>query len=58
MLVYDLIPLTRPEFCDPGLVRTFRAWFSSTMPLVDRFLAISAPRRGIWSAMPPPPAWC
>ncbi|RMI26916.1 glycosyltransferase family 1 protein [Pseudoroseomonas wenyumeiae] len=41
MLVYDLIPLTRPEFCDPGLVRTFRAWFSSTMPLVDRFLAIS-----------------
>jgi glycosyltransferase involved in cell wall biosynthesis len=41
MLVYDLIPLTRPEFCDPGLVRTFRAWFASTMPLVDRFMAIS-----------------
>jgi glycosyltransferase involved in cell wall biosynthesis len=41
MLVYDLIPLVRPEFCDPGLVRTFRAWFASTMPLVDRFFAIS-----------------
>ncbi|MBO1080140.1 glycosyltransferase family 4 protein [Roseomonas haemaphysalidis] len=41
MLVYDLIPLTRPEFCDPGLVRTFRAWFAGTMPLVDRFFAIS-----------------
>lgn len=41
MLVYDLIPLTRPEYCDPGLVRTFRAWFASTMPLVDRFFAIS-----------------
>jgi glycosyltransferase involved in cell wall biosynthesis len=41
MLVYDLIPLTRPEFCDPGLVRTFRAWFSTTLPLVDRFMAIS-----------------
>jgi glycosyltransferase involved in cell wall biosynthesis len=41
MLVYDLIPLTRPEFCDPGLVRTFRAWFAGTVPLVDRFMAIS-----------------
>ena len=41
MLVYDLIPLTRPEFCHPGLVRTFRAWFAGTMPLVDRFFAIS-----------------
>ncbi len=41
MLVYDLIPLAGPEFCDPGLVRTFRAWFSGTMPLVDRFFAIS-----------------
>ncbi|MDB5371085.1 MAG: hypothetical protein JWP20_2643 [Roseomonas sp.] len=41
MLVYDLIPLSRPEYCDPGLVRTFRAWFASTMPLVDRFFAIS-----------------
>ncbi|MBO1074974.1 glycosyltransferase family 4 protein [Roseomonas marmotae] len=41
MLVYDLIPLIRPEFCDAGLVRTFRAWFTSTMPQVDRFMAIS-----------------
>lgn len=41
MLIYDLIPLAGPEFCDPGLVRTFRAWFTGTMPLVDRFFAIS-----------------
>jgi glycosyltransferase involved in cell wall biosynthesis len=41
MLIYDLIPLTRPEYCDPGLVRTFRAWFAGILPLVDRFFAIS-----------------
>jgi glycosyltransferase involved in cell wall biosynthesis len=41
MLVYDLIPFSRPEYCDPGLVRTFQAWFTGTIPLVDRFFAIS-----------------
>ncbi|WP_338665867.1 glycosyltransferase family 1 protein [Pararoseomonas sp. SCSIO 73927] len=41
LLVYDLIPVARPEFCDPGLVRTFRAWMESTLPAVDRFFAIS-----------------
>ena len=41
MLVYDLIPFARPEYCDPGLVRTFQAWFTGTIPLVDRFFAIS-----------------
>ncbi|MBP0444393.1 glycosyltransferase family 4 protein [Roseomonas sp. SSH11] len=41
LLVYDLIPVFRPEFCDPGLVRTFTAWFRSTLPAVDRFFAIS-----------------
>nr|WP_245214854.1 glycosyltransferase family 1 protein [Pararoseomonas indoligenes] len=41
LLVYDLIPVARPEFCDPGLVRTFTAWMASTLPVVDRFFAIS-----------------
>ena len=41
LLVYDLIPLRRPEWCDRGLVRLFRAWFESVFPLVDHLFAIS-----------------
>jgi glycosyltransferase involved in cell wall biosynthesis len=62
LLVYDLIPLARPEFCDQGLVRSFDAWIASTLPVVDRIFAISratahdlevlAPRLGL--ALPGP----
>ena len=41
MLVYDLIPLRRPEWCDSGLVRLFRAWVTSMLPLCDDIFAIS-----------------
>ena len=41
ILVYDLIPLRRPEFCDRGLVRLFRAWFEGTLPQCDAVFAIS-----------------
>ncbi len=40
-LVYDIIPLRRPEWCDRGLVRIFRAWFMSVLPLADHIFAIS-----------------
>ncbi len=40
-LVYDIIPLRRPEWCDRGLVRVFRAWFMSVLPLADHIFAIS-----------------
>ncbi|MCR0983177.1 glycosyltransferase family 4 protein [Roseomonas populi] len=46
LLVYDLIPIARPEFCDAGLVRTFTAWMESTLPVVDRFFAISRASAG------------
>ena len=41
LLVYDLIPIRRPEWCDRGLVRVFRAWFDSVFPLCDQVFAIS-----------------
>jgi len=41
LLVYDIIPLRRPEWCDKSLVSTFSAWFHSVAPLADRILAIS-----------------
>jgi glycosyltransferase involved in cell wall biosynthesis len=41
LLVYDLIPLRRPEWCDIGLVRLFRVWFESVFPLCDAVFSIS-----------------
>jgi glycosyltransferase involved in cell wall biosynthesis len=41
LLVYDLIPIRRPEWCDRGLVRVFRAWFDTAFPLSDQVFAIS-----------------
>lgn len=40
-LAYDIIPLRRPEWFDPGLARAFRAWFSAVLPLADTVFAIS-----------------
>jgi glycosyltransferase involved in cell wall biosynthesis len=41
LLVYDLIPIRRPEWCDRGLVRLFRAWFQNMLPLCDFMFSIS-----------------
>jgi glycosyltransferase involved in cell wall biosynthesis len=41
LLVYDLVPILRPEWCERGLVRLFRAWFRDVLPLCDVVLAIS-----------------
>jgi glycosyltransferase involved in cell wall biosynthesis len=41
LMVYDIIPLRRPEWCDRGLVRIFRSWFRSVLPICDRIFAIS-----------------
>lgn len=42
MLVYDVIPLVRPEFCDRGLVALFSAFMRDCLPAADGLLAISA----------------
>lgn len=41
VLVYDLIPVMRPEWCDASLVRTFCNWMRTCLPLADRVFAIS-----------------
>ena len=41
MLVYDLIPLRRPEWFEHKLVSRFRDWFDTMMPLSDHVFAIS-----------------
>ncbi len=41
LLVYDLIPLRRPEWCDQYLALRFREWTTEVFPLVDIFLTIS-----------------
>jgi glycosyltransferase involved in cell wall biosynthesis len=41
LLVYDMIPAVRPEFCDPGLVSLFSGFMRGCLPVVDCILAIS-----------------
>jgi len=41
ILVYDLIPIRRPEWCDSNLVRLFGIWFNTMLPMCDHVFAIS-----------------
>jgi glycosyltransferase involved in cell wall biosynthesis len=41
LLVHDIIPVRRPEWCDAGLVRDFMAWFDAMLPLCDHIFANS-----------------
>jgi glycosyltransferase involved in cell wall biosynthesis len=41
ILVFDIIPIRRPEWCERGLVRLFRAWFTAVLPHADIVMAIS-----------------
>lgn len=40
-VIYDLIPLTHPQFCDAGLVKVFDQWFDWVSRTADGFMAIS-----------------
>lgn len=40
-VIYDLIPLTHPQFCDENLVRVFEHWFDWVTRTADGFIAIS-----------------
>jgi glycosyltransferase involved in cell wall biosynthesis len=42
LLIYDIIPLRRPEWYDLRLTKRFRAWFADALPLADTILTISA----------------
>ncbi|MGY8606366.1 glycosyltransferase family 4 protein [Gluconobacter cerinus] len=41
LLVYDLIPAVRPEWCALSLICDFRHWLDTTLPQCGRLLAIS-----------------
>ncbi len=41
LLVYDLIPVRRPEWSDRVVVRTFRSWIEGTLAVCDTVFAIS-----------------
>jgi glycosyltransferase involved in cell wall biosynthesis len=41
LLMYDLIPLRRPEWCAAELVHNFSAWLTATLPHCGKLLAIS-----------------
>lgn len=42
ILIHDIIPLRRPEWCHHGVVRTFRHWHSGVLPLCDVVFSNSA----------------
>ena len=39
--MHDVSPVRRPEWCDHGLVRAFRAWYGAVLPLADVIFANS-----------------
>ena len=41
ILIYDLIPVIRPEYCDAALVRMFTAYAEGCLPQAEAVLAIS-----------------
>jgi alpha-1,2-rhamnosyltransferase len=41
-VIYDLIPLTHPRFCDGPLVQVFDRWFDWITNTADGFIAISS----------------
>ncbi len=41
LLIYDVIPIIHPEWCDRYLVRLFTEWFISTVSHVDFLFSIS-----------------
>lgn len=41
VVIYDLIPLTHPQFCVPTVVASFTAWIKQAIPRADVVIAIS-----------------
>jgi glycosyltransferase involved in cell wall biosynthesis len=41
LLLYDIIPLRHPEWCDHALVLAFRSWLVGMLPLAETVFAIS-----------------
>lgn len=41
VVIYDIIPLTHPQFCDAPLVKVFDRWFEWVVNIADGFVSIS-----------------
>lgn len=41
-VIYDLIPLSHPQFYEPYLVNTFTNWINESVPCVDFYICISS----------------
>lgn len=41
LLIFDLVPLRRPEWCDQGVISSFTGWHKSVLPLADQVFTIS-----------------
>ncbi|MFT9382251.1 glycosyltransferase family 4 protein [Gluconobacter sp.] len=41
LLMHDLVPVRCPEWCDRGIITTFRAWHRAMLPLADVIFANS-----------------
>lgn len=41
LLVYDMIPARRPEWCNQGVITTFASWHRSVLPIADQVFSIS-----------------
>jgi hypothetical protein len=41
VLIHDIIPVRRPEWCDPQNVKVFRTWIESMLPLYDMIFSNS-----------------
>ncbi len=40
-IIYDLIPVIHPQFCDPFLIPSFTEWLHDSVKVVDGYIAIS-----------------
>lgn len=40
-VIYDIIPISHPQYCDANLVKLFNQWFDTAIDYVDGFIAIS-----------------
>ena len=41
VVIYDLIPISHPQFCVPAVVASFNAWIKQALPRADAVIAIS-----------------
>ena len=41
LLIHDLVPIRHPQWCDRGVIRTFRDWHRAVLPMADHVFTLS-----------------